>query len=158
MRNERTNIIFAIRRAGCTARVGDRMCPCFPSTETGCCSHSTIRAVAATLSRRRDTTKRTWLKRNVDTAFRCYEALVAAMLREDFISASNARDLEEELSQLQVDDRDAYMGKLLTNATRPKRHRLPRSRTRLATSTSGSMGTRLSLRQPAAVTPRLSTS
>jgi len=44
----------------------------------------------------------------------CYEALVAAMLREDFISASNARDLEEELSQLQVDDRDAYMGKLLT--------------------------------------------
>jgi hypothetical protein len=39
--------------------------------------------------------------------FSCYEALVAAMLREDFISASNARDLEEE-----VDDR--VLGKLLT--------------------------------------------
>ena len=31
-----------------------------------------------------------------------YEALVAAMLREDFISASNARDLDQELAELGV--------------------------------------------------------
>ena len=32
----------------------------------------------------------------------CYEALVAVMLREDFISASNARDLDQKLSELGV--------------------------------------------------------
>ena len=32
----------------------------------------------------------------------CYEALVAAMLREDFISESNARDLDQELAELGV--------------------------------------------------------
>ena len=31
-----------------------------------------------------------------------YEALVAAMLREDFISESNARDLDQELAELGV--------------------------------------------------------
>ena len=91
------------------------MCPCFPSTETGCCSHSRF-ALLQPLSPDGDATQRNEPgSSEMSTPLSaCYEALVAAMLREDFISASNARDLEEELSQLQVDDRDAYVGKLLT--------------------------------------------